>query len=615
MCGIVGGVSREADWPARDTSLQAVASLRHRGPDATGLYESGPVFLGHARLSILDLDARANQPMCRANHVVTFNGEIYNFREIRKDLEARGCRLTTESDTETLLHAYAVYGPECVQRLEGMFAFAIWDSAEKRLFLARDRFGEKPLFYYWDERRFAFASELPALEHLIGSSHLHDDPEAIGLYFLYSYIPAPRSPYRRVRQLEPGTWLRLDLEGWGLRNGSYYRVQEIKRQAEPIDYGTALEQLRHRLRQSVQQRLSTSDVPVALFLSGGLDSSIIATLANELSNGSVAAYTVAFPEDPAFDESEYATIVASQLDRIAHKIVHVTERDLQDFTPDVLRRLGEPFADASLIPTAYLCKHVDEKVILGGDGADEIFAGYGSYHALWLSAALPSWVKRALLTLPAYQHPEQVRNRWLRALFLYRKYLSTDVWKEYFNWREYAGLDMLAEMGVPITGQQDVHATYRWGVDACLRDIQMTDIRFNLPNDMLKKVDYASMMSSLEVRLPYLDSSLVKWALELPDAYKIRGMTRKRILRDAFASSLPAAILKKPKQGFLLPIRQWFRKGRLRDEMHDLLNGQAAFNQKGAREILDAHVAGKVDHSVFLWELYVYLTWRRRTCH
>lgn len=612
MCGIAGGIWRDGRLVDETLARGALTQLQHRGPDAEGIHLNRGVFLGHQRLSIIDLDPRANQPMRSGSLVISFNGEIYNYRELRRSLEQKGISFTTESDTEVVLAAFREEGLLCLERLDGMFAFAIWDESARTLTLARDRFGEKPLPYFQDGEQFLFASEVPALEALVGRDRLEVDPAAMGLYFLFSYIPAPHTPYRRMRQLEPGTWLQFDAASWSVRSGRYYDLGQREQRAPGIRFDDAVAELRQRLTNSVRLRLTTADVPVAAFLSGGIDSSIIAAIAAEESPTGIRAYSVAFPEDPDFDEAPFARLVAQRYPGIRHTVVEVTERKLADFTERTLSALGEPFADASIIPTAFLCAHVEEKVILGGDGADELFAGYGVYAAMWASARLPAWLRRLALLLPSPGNPHGIRNPLLRAAGLFRSHLGETPLDEYLSWRCYASPRQLSSLGVDASGMATIHDTLAAVPMDTLRDLLMADIRFNLPNDMLKKVDLASMQHSLEVRLPYLDSGLVEFSLGLPEDFLMAGGERKRILRAAFRDRLPADILSRRKRGFLLPIRQWFRTGAIREEFSALAERQGLLDRTALRQLASEHERGGHDHSVLLWSCYVFLKWQDR---
>ena len=606
MCGILGGLCRSDQIAEADISA-ALALLQHRGPDADGIYQEAPAFLGHRRLSIIDLDARANQPFRRGPLVMSYNGEIYNFRRVRSDLETLGCVFQTESDTEVILEAFRLEGRHCVERFEGMFAIAIWNEESRRLTLLRDRFGEKPLIYFQDRDRFFFASEIPALERLVGREHLEVDTDAIGLFFQLTYIPAPATPYCNMHQLAPGGWLELDFDQWSAETGFHYVVSS---QSRTWEKASATEELRTLLESSVDLRLAASDVPVATFLSGGVDSSIISALATSSQERDVHAYSIGYPEDPDFDESPYARMVAEQYPQMRHTVIDATERNLLEFTDRFLKQLGEPHADASIIPTAYLCSHVEEKVVLGGDGADELFAGYGVYAAMRTSNQIPVWVKRILKMLPAPQNGPMIKNPKIRAAALFLDHLGLSPQEEYASWRNYAAPGALEKLGVPVERTaKDAIGSFDFDK---LTDLLAKDIRFNLADDMLKKVDLASMRYSLEVRLPFLDRSLVEFALSLPDEFLINGHERKHIVRDAFRTLLPAPIFSRRKQGFLLPIRRWFQSGPIRDVLFDLASQSATLDRDAISKIADEHTRGQRDHSELLWSCLCFLTWQSR---
>jgi asparagine synthase (glutamine-hydrolysing) len=608
MCGILGAAGAACGGIDADALAGALDLIRHRGPDAAGSWRGDGVVLGHRRLAIVDLDARAGQPMVRGDVVVAFNGEIYNFRVLRDELASLGHRFETSSDTEVLAAAWQQWGRACLSRLEGMFAFAIWDGGSRTLTLARDRFGEKPLFWQRHDGGLMFASEVPPLVRLC-KDDVAEDAAAIGLYFLFSYIPAPYAAFRDLRQLEPGCW--IEWSAGGMTQGRYYSLPGPGAQdAGGGDYAAACGELRERLARAVRERVETADVPVATLLSGGIDSSIITVLAADVAKRPLPAYSLGFPEDPEFDESDYARAVAAHCPSLDHRVIAASERVLLDFSASVFDRLGEPFADSSLLPTAYLCAHIEEKVVLGGDAADELFAGYGTYPAIVRGASLPGWLRRLLTALPRHANPHAIAHPRLRAAALFHCHLRNDAVDSYLSWRTYAEPAILAGLGLDMSGQALMRERLGSAGSGCLRDIQVLDLEFNLPNDMLKKVDYASMLNSIEVRLPYLDSGLAHWALSLPDEFRMSGGVRKRILRDAFADLLPDAILARGKKGFLLPIRSWFRAGRLRDELAAMLEGQSAFDSRAVGAIMARHAAGAADDSVFLWALYVYLRWR-----
>ncbi|MDD1529839.1 asparagine synthase (glutamine-hydrolyzing) [Bradyrhizobium sp. WBOS7] len=613
MCGLVGGLWKDprAQAPAVRCA-SSLAAIAHRGPDASGEHFEAGLFLGHRRLSIIDLDPRSTQPMHAGPFSVVFNGEIYNYRELRADLEGRGCIFRTDSDTEVLLTAFALDGLDCLNSLEGMFSFAVWDREERRLTLVRDRFGEKPMVYLHDDHRLLFASEIPAIQVLSGSG-LDIDQASLPLFFRFSYLPAPYTPFKGMRQLRPGHWLQLDLDSWEHREGCYYHLpfgsHRLGRNRE-MSFEDAKSELRRRLTSSVRQRFAASDVPVATFLSGGLDSSIVSSIAAQTTGQRIAAYSIGFPNEPEFDESPYAKLLASRYPQLEHHVIDLNEEKLADFTDRTLAHLGEPYADASLIPTAFLCSHVTEKVILGGDGADEIFAGYGTYSAMQWSARMPPWLKALATQLPSIGNPVAINNPVLRGAALFHKNLRRSPMEEYLSWRSYARADQLTALGLANESAHDLPIKER--PIRSLHDLLALDIEFNLPADMLKKVDLASMQHGLEVRLPYLDSSLVEFALNLPANFLIMGGRRKHLLRESFRDLLPLEILERRKRGFLLPIRKWMKNGRMRDELVELSAAQNLLDGAAIRRFADRHRSGLEDLSPLLWSCYVYLKWQHR---
>lgn len=610
MCGILGATGAMAARVSDVDFLDALDLIRHRGPDGGAVLNAPSVRLGHRRLAIVDLDQRADQPMRQGKLAIVYNGEIYNFRQLRTELTALGHVFATSSDTEVLLQAWQRWGPDSLRRLEGMFAFALWDGAHEKLYLARDRYGEKPLFVHESAEGISFASEMPSLIRLAGGS-LKKNSATTGLFFSYSYIPAPYGAFEGVTQLEPGCWMEWSLQG-GVRRHRYYslRAAIANSAAEPqLSYEDACLTLKSMLRDAVRQRVETADVPVACLLSGGIDSSVITILAAQASKYPMSVYSLGFPEDPNFDETDFAKAVTATLPNVRHHIVEATEDRVLRFADAVLDRLGEPYADASILPTSLLCSQIQEKVALGGDAADELFAGYGTYPAIVAGARLPGPVRGLLGLLPRHPNPPAIRNGHLRAAALFHRHLRATPLQSYLSWRSYADKDLLAALGIDTSAATGFAATLDRSGASTLRDVQVLDLAFNLPNDMLKKVDHAAMFHGLEVRLPFLDSKLVHWALGLPDEYRLSGRTRKRILRDAFADVLPEMVLTRGKMGFLLPIRRWFREGRLRDELDAMLSVQTALDPKVARSILREHTAGRADHSVLLWSMYVYLRW------
>lgn len=613
MCGILGLVGYDTQSLSEGDFIDSLDLIKHRGPDSGAFWNSSNVWFGHRRLAVVDLASRADQPMLADDFAIVFNGEIYNFREIRSELEVLGHSFKTASDTETLLRAWIQWGRNCLPRLEGMFAIAIWDRKKKQLTLARDRFGEKPLFVHYRNNSLAFASEMPPLIRL-AEGKLTESTEAIGLYFLYSYIPAPYGAFDNVAQVEPGCWLEWTSNS-EITHGRYYDFHSqlsIAANASQPTYASAVEQLRNRLTAAVRLRIETADVPVATFLSGGIDSSIITTLAANMTPGRLAAYSLGFPKDPEYDETDYARLVAGSLKNIEHRIVPATEESILDFSSKILETLGEPFADASILPTSLLCSQISEKVVLGGDAADELFAGYGVYPAIVQGMSLAPSIRAIFRLIGPHSNPAGIKNPVLRAAALFHYHLRDNPLDSYLSWRMYSTPNTLKALNIDCSANDTLRERISKNFSGSLRDAQTMDLIFNLPNDMLKKVDYASMVHGLEVRLPFLDTELVHWVLALPDHYKLLGGVRKRILREAFSEVLPAPILKRRKMGFLLPIRRWLTQGRLRAELEMLLSQQSRFDLVQARALIAEHAKGKADHSVLLWSLYIYLRWHAR---
>jgi len=611
MCGIMGWVGCRTGTPGEEVFAAALDLIRHRGPDGGKLWIDKGVCLGHRRLAIVDLAERAEQPMQMHSHVIVFNGEIYNYKILRSKLEALGHSFSTSSDSEVLLCAWLQWGRDCLTRLEGMFAFAIWDKHNRTLHLARDRFGEKPLFYYFGETGISFASELPPLIRIAGKNILQESDAALSQYFQFSYTPAPRSILKGVEQVLPGAWLQWT-EPQGISKGTYYDLRsevEAKQVNTSLRYQDTATQLRNALTEATRLRIESADVPVATLLSGGLDSSIITMIASKVSTSKIRAYSLGFPDDPEFDETTYAKEVARSLPNVEHCVVEVTEDSVRDSCDRVLESLGEPFADASIIPTSLICSQVDEKVALGGDAADELFAGYGVYPAIMMGASIPRWLRCFLMNLSVSSNPALIKNSKLRAAAFFLNHLKQTSWESYLSWRTYADVDRLSSLKMPSAELDGIACDNQFDLGG-LKDIQMMDIMFNLPNDMLKKVDYAAMMHGLEVRLPFLDSNIVEFALKLPDRYKIYGKVRKKILKDAFSDVLPPSITGRSKKGFLLPIRSWFRDGNIREDLIDLVESQNQIDSKECDILLQEHSSGKYDHSVFLWSIYVYLKWK-----
>ncbi len=610
MCGIAGfaGTGTLADLKRMN------AAQASRGPDADTAWhdQEHAVFLGHLRLSIIDIEGGA-QPMWTRDGTlgIVFNGEIYNHAELRAELRALGAVFATDhSDTEVLLHAYRHWGDGFVDRLNGMWAFVLYDRARRRLFASRDRFGKKPFYYTDRPGLFAFASELTAL-----AAHpaVPRTPSRTALkkYFAYGYIPAPHSYLDGVSKLPGGCSLEYDLGTRRLRTWRYWEFRLEPQVSHPAHAERVWgEQLRELLAAAVRRRL-VSDVPIGTFLSGGIDSSAVSALAARAPGaGRLQTFSIGF-EEASFDESAYAQRVAGLIGSVHHHRVF-SESAARAALPSVVARLDEPMGDSSLLPTWFLCKHAREHVTvaLGGDGADELFAGYDPFLALrWAELyqrSIPRPVHKAVALL-AGRMPVSHRNmsldfrikRTLRGLD-YRPALWCPVWMAPLAPAEVAEL-----MGEPLEAD-DLYSEAIEAWDRCgPRDVASRVLefytKFYLQDDILAKVDRASMAHSLEVRAPFLDIDLVDFVRTLPVEWKLRGGRTKALLKSALAPLLPKEIIERPKKGFGVPVGKWFANGAL-PLPESLPAGLAAgvLGRKGA-----SHRAGEADERAFLWNAYL----------
>ncbi len=614
MCGIAGTVrddGREAD-PALIERM--CAALEHRGPDARGIHACGPVGLGIQRLRVVDLEG-GDQPVYNEDRsvAVVLNGEIYNFRELRRRLEAAGHRFRSDGDTEVIVHLYEEEGVDCVRSLDGMFAFALWDESRRRLLVARDRVGKKPLFYALREGALTFASELRSL--LQDEEIPRDvDEQALDCYLAYGYVPAPLSAFRAVRKLPPAT--SMVYEGGRVALQPYWRLDYSRKHAVE-DSRELHAPLLETLRRAVRRRL-VADVPLGAFLSGGIDSSaVVAAMAQEMGEP-VRTFSIGFDSE-RFDELEHAREV-SRLFGTQHEELHVTP-DAISIAPQIARHYGEPFADSSAIPSFYLAemtrRHVT--VALNGDGGDESFAGYTRYAANTLAARLervPAPLRRLAgglaARLPESAEEQSARNRVRRlggSLGLdgpsrYERYVSL------FDGDRRAQLysdEYRAALGDSPVAAEAIAGPWREASGPSRLDVLLeVDTRTYLPGDLLTKIDIATMAHSLEARSPFLDPEMMQFAAAIPAAMKLRGMEKKVILRDALRAWLPETILDRPKQGFSVPLAEWLR-GDLREYSREVLLDPSSlsagrFRPAAVQGLLDGHLAGE-DHSQRIWAL------------
>jgi len=612
MCGIAGIVDfRDAAGVSEPAIRQMTSRLKHRGPDGEGFHIERFAGFGHRRLGVIDLEGGA-QPMTNEDGSlwVIYNGEIYNFANLAADLRGMGHRFATRCDTEVILHAYEQWGASCLDRMNGMFAFALWDSRARRLFLARDRLGIKPLFVVKSPGRLVFASELQALLPALAESPSLD-PFGLSSYFLAQYVPAPRTIFRGVEKLPPGHAALFD-EG-GFKQWRWWS-QPGEDAVSPAN--GAPERLRELLDDSVRMRL-VSDVPLGAFLSGGIDScSVVGMMARHAS--AVSTFQVAFEDPPGYDETRYATLASEHFRTKHHRLV-MKPSDLKELLPGIARGLGEPVADPALIPTYMVSKLAREHVtvVLTGEGADELFGGYLRYSLERLARPwnlAPGFVRR--LTRKVFSRLPRA-GRFTKAIDALNAPAGA---ARHLAWVEVLPVDDLAVMlpGISVRDFRrelmDVFATFFSSPQGSVNPLGCTlrcDLATWLPDDLLAKVDYMSMAHGLEARVPFLDYRMVEWALSLPDEARIRGLTRKAVLKDAAATFVPEAIRKRPKWGFTLPLNEWFR-GPLRDFLRDSLASSSTrlpASPQVVREWVEEHESGKQNHSEKLFSLLMITLW------
>jgi len=624
ICGILNGSEKPVSLPL----LREMArTMRHRGPDDEGYETFDSVGLGFQRLSIIDLGG-SRQPMSNEDDSlwIVFNGEIYNYQQLRKNLDATGRhRFKTNGDTEVILHLYEDHGEDCLRLLRGMFAFAIWDRRKKRLFAARDRFGEKPFFYFLDPSGgIVFASELKALLQHPGCPR-DVDTQAIHLYLNLQYIPAPRTIFKDVQKLPAAhflSWSFLD----GARTRRYWDLPYEPKSS--LSYAEAKIRLEEQFHESVRLRM-IADVPLGAFLSGGIDSSIVVAAMAQQSSQAIKTFSIGFEEE-AYSELPYARQVAERYHTDHHEFI--VKPQLIDVLPKLAWFYSEPFADSSALPSYYLCQETRRHVTvaLTGDGGDEMFAGYLRYRAMWamqfwnyLPQALRKGAYAMSRRLPRSEAPIGWSGRIQRLL----KVGSLPETEQYLRTLDDLHPEELEELWMPPIWEQIQKAgtssrrlfmeTMRRGSPAEMLDrLMFLDVNHYLPDCLMVKMDIASMANSLEARSPFLDPLLAEECARWPSAWKYRPLNEsKRILKETFAKDLPPSIARRGKQGFGVPISQWFR-GPLRGYLREILLSPEAlsrgyFRPEVLRRFVDEHQSGKRDRCYGLWALLMLELWHR----
>ena len=623
MCGICGIVEfgRQSDIP-RDVVHRMNQTMIHRGPDDGGVFVGPGVGLGHRRLSIIDL-AGGHQPMSNEDGTVwvLLNGEIYNYPELRAELLQRGHKFATKSDTEAIVHLYEDLAEGCFARLRGMFSIAIWDSRCRKLVLARDRVGKKPLFYAADPERILFGSELKAL--LAGDSlSRRIDEQALSDYFSFGYIPAPKTIYRSVRKVMPGHYLVASADG--TRETCYWDLSfaNVRQQSEE-EWG---EQLRHQLCEATRIRLM-SDVPLGAFLSGGIDSSSVVAMMSHLMKRAVTTCSIGFQEEK-YNESEYARQVSTLFSTEHHE--EIVEPNAIEIVDKLAWHYDEPFADSSAIPTYYVSKIARGQVTvaLGGDGGDESFAGYRRYKLDYyenrLRGYVPAALRRSLFGPLGRWYPAMA---WAPRIFRAKatlESLSRSPLEGYFNSNSYFRPNdkarlLTADFRKQLGGYDSLDLFRRYYDQADTNDplskIQYVDVKTYLTDDILTKVDRASMAVSLEVRAPFLDHKLLELAASMPSSLKLRNGVGKFILKKSLEPVLPRNILYRPKQGFAIPLDVWFRR-ELKELGQSIIveTDDGILDRNFLARIWNQHQKGLYDRSALLWSVLMFRKWRQTFC-
>lgn len=620
MCGIAGALAGPSSTPPPELVPRMLVAQLHRGPDGGGMLADGPVVLGHRRLSIVDLSAAGRQPMTNEDGsvAVVVNGEIYNHVALRRDLEAKGHTFRSQSDSEVVAHLYEEEGARLPQRLRGMFAFAVWDSRRRRLLLARDRFGEKPLHYAQSGDTFLFASEIAALlaDERVGRQI---DPAALDSYLALQYVPHPDTIFTDIKKLPPGNVLEVEPGGTPRVHAYYNLAESAARTPAPATEAEALHQIRVTVEEAVESRLM-SDVPLGAFLSGGVDSSIIVACMARRAGRPVKTFSVGFT-DAGASELPFARQVADRYRTDHHELM--VAPDMTALLPSIMRHHGEPFGDTSAVPTRYLCEMTRRDVIvaLSGDAGDEVFGGYRRY--VWAHVAdmvrrlprpLAAAISGALRAVPGD------RLRWLRR---YGQAVAAGEAPGYLEFIGHFPGDERLTLYTPALAEKfrDDPPARRFTTllqaiapGAAVDRLTALDIQTYLPDDILTKVDVASMTHSLEARAPLVDHHVVELGVRLPAQAKLRHLEGKALFKQAFADVLPAAILARDKRGFALPTRHWLG-GKLHGFARETLLSSTArarglFQPAAVEALLDRHRAGE-DHGERLWNLLALELWHR----
>ena len=629
MCGITGIISFTANGrKVQEQTEKATGRLKLRGPDGGGVFSAGNCSLGHRRLSIIDISDNATQPMTdrTGRFTIVFNGEIFNYQELRRGYFPADHPWHSQSDTEVLLELFIQKGKDCLPLLSGFFAFAIYDAEQKKLFLARDRYGKKPLLFYQTEDYLAFASEMKAL--LAYGIPRQLNHTALWQYLQLNYIPPGNCILEGVKKLPAGHY--AEVQEGQLTTDRYYELDYKSRRNADLPYKEACEQLTALMAGSVRKRL-ISDVPLGAFLSGGIDSSVVVALASRYSSH-LNTFSIGYADNPFFDETAYAELVAKKY-HTTHTVFSLKNDDFLAHIDDVLDYLDEPFADSSAIPLYILSKETRKHatVALSGDGGDEVFAGYNKHQAEWRmrqGGMLNALVKAGA---PVWKMLPRSRNNKLANIFRqldrFAQGARLDIKSRYWRWAGFltaeASASLLSDEAKNKIDKQEYDRQKQAILQALepgkqVEDFLATDMHLVLGGDMLVKVDMMSMANSLEVRSPFLDHEVVDFAFSLPAAYKVNGKMKKRIVQDAFRPLLPEELYNRPKKGFEIPLLDWFRKDlrqRIEKEWlnEEFIQEQGLFNVASVQQLKARLFSGNPgDSHATTWALIVFQSWWKK---
>lgn len=624
MCGIAGKLSLRSNEPVvPETIAQMCAVIRHRGPDDEGVYIDGNFGMGMRRLSIIDLST-GRQPIRNEDGSVwtVFNGEIYNFAELRTQLRGKGHQFYTNTDTEVIVHLYEEYGEAFVSHLTGMFAVAVWDKNQKKLLLARDRLGIKPLYYLADSNRLLFGSEIKSL--LQDDVNREIDLQALHDYLSLNYIPGPRTAFQHIRKLPPGYM--LTCAKGTVRTTPYWDISypAVGAAATGRSEESYCDELHALLKDVVKQHL-ISDVPLGVFLSGGIDSSALVALMSEVSDQPIQTFSIGF-EERSYSELDVARVVAQKFGTVHHELV--VKPQAAELVPELVRYFDEPFADSSAIPVYYVAKLAREHVTvaLSGEGGDEVFAGYETYAAYKfaeLYKRLPRFLTETII--PSLIHRLPVSQQKVSFDYKAKRFVGGALLPPadgHYWWKVIFSEDAKRTLYTyEADALEDPQLLFRRAYDQCTADevltkLQHIDAKIYLPDDILVKADRMSMATSLEARVPFLDHRIVEFAAALPTKLKMRGLNKKYILKQTMARQLPDLVLKGKKRGFNVPIPVWLR-GELREMVHDVLHPRRIketgfFNETVVSQLIHDHEAGHADYSRNIWGLMIFMLWHEQ---